>query len=126
MIREDPRVNIAVPICSLPSESLGRHLLWRVDSLTDKSTYVPTAVRDFFRTNPPKGTYAGKKILSLHGGLDAMVPWQNGAKDWDAITAEMGAGEADRWVDEAYGHVVSQEMVRRAAEWFWRWGLSSA
>lgn len=125
MVREDPRVSIAVPICSLPSESLGRHLLWRVDNLRDQNTYVPMAVRNFFRTETPTGTYKGKKVLSIHGSLDAMVPWQNGAKDWDVISAEMGEGNAERWVDEAHGHVVSQEMVRRTAEWLWRWGASA-
>lgn len=126
MIREDPRVKIAVPICSLPSDALGKHLLWRADKLPDNTTHLPTAVREYFGSRAAPGTYRGKKILALHGGLDAMLPWKNGAEEWEKVVSEAGPGEAERWIDEGYGHVVSQEMVRRTAEWLWRWGLSAA
>jgi dienelactone hydrolase len=125
MVREDPRVKIAVPICSLPGEALGPLLLKRAEMLPDK-THLPPAVEKFFLERSAPGTYAGKKILALHGDLDALMPWQSADDEWKRVASECSPGESERWIDNDYGHVVSQEMVRRTAAWFWRWGLSSA
>ncbi|BEI79790.1 hypothetical protein CcaverHIS002_0103190 [Cutaneotrichosporon cavernicola] len=125
MVREDPRVKIAVPICSYPGEALGPLLIKRAEVLPDK-TYLPPSVEKFFLERSAPGTYAGKKILALHGDLDALMPWHKAEDEWQRVAGECAPGESERWVDYDHGHVVSQDMVRRAAEWFWRWGLSAA
>lgn len=122
LLREDDRIRIGVPICSLPSETLGRKLLNRELPPNSPPSHVPPVVERFFNTPSPPGTYAGKCILAIHGGLDAVLPWTLGDDRWLEIAQEAKA--AERYVQPDAGHIVSQEMVRRTAEWLWRYGLT--
>jgi len=127
LLREDARIRIAVPICSMPSEALGWHFVRRVEEEAETETYLPPDIREWLSAPSARGTYRGKKILSLHGGLDALNPPNSGKFKLDQIMAEAeNAEDVEMWVHEDRGHVVSPEMVRRAGEWFWRWGFSEA
>ena len=70
--------------------------------------------------------YNGKKILSLHGQADLMVPYLEGEKEIEDVKRAMkdGGGELEVWLEDGKGHVLSPEMVKKAAEWIWRWGLA--
>lgn len=67
--------------------------------------------------------YTGKKILSIHGAADELVPIRQGQKDLDGIKALIGDG-LEVWVVDGVGHAVTAEMVKRTGEWVWRWALS--
>lgn len=121
-MRNDDRINIFVPICSIPSEVLRLRLLTSPLPPGTSETYVPESVKAFFNAPCPTSVYRGKKILAIHGGLDFIMPWHLGAQRWEEIRTEAGA--AERWIDEGFGHVVTPGMVEHAAEWFWRWGLT--
>jgi len=86
-------------------------------------TALPKPTADFFLSPSPPGTYAGKRILSLQGELDAIMPPTAGTDEWERISRECAA--AARYVQPRVGHIVSKEMVRMTAEWLWFYGLSA-
>jgi hypothetical protein len=52
------------------------------------------------------------------------VPYRHGRAKIAEVQAAAPAGEVDVYVQDGRGHVCTPEMLRRASEWFWRWGLS--
>jgi hypothetical protein len=99
-------------------------------------TYPPS-LRDYFERPTQPGVYAGKKILSIHGGADKLVPYHLGkdeiariaeavkAAGSDSSGAVGGKGELEVKIMEGSGHIVNAEMVRMTAEWVWKWALSA-
>lgn len=53
-----------------------------------------------------------------------MIPPEFGDEAWKAIAPQLAAGE--RWWHERRGHVISEEMVQKTAQWFWLHGLTEA
>lgn len=101
----------------MPSDALRNRLL------TGDNGYVPKDTLTWFNTPCEEGAYVGKKILALHGGVDQIMPFKLGAEKYPQIRKE---AVSEVYVDENFGHVVTREMVRRTAEWMWRWGLTEA
>ena len=65
---------------------------------------------------------AGKKILSIHGANDTLVPIAQGRAALDKV---MGVStDSEVWVQPGVGHVCSKEMVVKCSEWIWKWALS--
>jgi hypothetical protein len=124
----DPRITIGVPMISIPSEALGGLLTARVRKLAAQgvNTHYPPAVANYFESRPAADAYAHKKILAIYGKEDRMLPPRFGQEALDLITSRaVQAGDVVQFVQENKGHVISAEMVGRAAEWFWRWSLSA-
>jgi len=116
-----------VPIISIPSEALGGLLTARVQKLAAQGiqTYYPPAVAEFYESRPAPDAYANKKILAIYGKEDRMLPIRFGQEAFDVIAARaVEPAHVVQYIQEKKGHVVSREMVGRAAEWFWRWSLS--
>lgn len=124
MLREDPRVTVGVPIISLPSECLGTFLA-RPEPYASIAL-APPAIHEYFFTPSEPEAYAGKKILTLHGELDRVIPISIGATWFSRIKAQAGEGEIVQTIQDGWGHVVTPEMVKLASEWVWRWGLTEA
>ncbi|BEI90672.1 uncharacterized protein CcaverHIS019_0307420 [Cutaneotrichosporon cavernicola] len=124
LMKTDPRVRIAVPIISVPPDSLNQvHTTrFRADGTigTDKM-YFPKATREFYEGKTAPGTFKDKYILALCGGVDEVVPPSFGNEDWEKVRADARA--TDQWIQPGIGHICTPEMVARAAEWFARWGL---
>lgn len=123
----DPRIRIGAPIISIPPERLAG-ILTRQDGVpppSDPHNIIPGTVRAVFEAQSKSGAYRGKKILSVHGGADQTIPYRKADKEFAAIRAvEETPGDLEIYVQEGFGHVVTPEMVRKVAEWFWRWGCS--
>lgn len=68
--------------------------------------------------------YKGKKILSIHGGADRLVPLKEGQKDLDDIKAVLG-DDLEVVVVEGMGHMVSPEIVKLTGEWVWSHALTA-
>jgi len=121
----DPRIQIGIPLISVPSEVLALNLIERHEQygLKDKLIYPP-GVRSYMEARPPPGVYTNKKILSIHGELDFLMPIERCRPMLDQLVEESYPGYVDVFVCPDSGHKVSPEMVRRCAEWCWRWGLS--
>jgi hypothetical protein len=124
LVREDPRIKVAVPIISTPSEVLG-HFLNRADKYGSKAI-TPPAIAEYFFSESEPGVYADAKILCLHGDVDRVIHYSLGHEWFPRIQAQAPEGHIVRHIQPDYGHVVTPEMVARAAEWLWRWGLSEA
>lgn len=126
ILRSDPRVRVGVPIISIPPERLGTLLSIASEREgllgTEKKPY-PEGVRNAYDVPTPKGAYRGKKILCLYGSADAMVPYALGKNKLREIMQE-NRGDVQFWIEPDMGHVCSQEMVKRAADWFYTYGLS--
>lgn len=126
-LTSDPRIRIGAPIISIPPERLAG-ILTRQDTVPppeDPDNVVPNAVRHVFTERSRPGAYRGKKILSVHGGADDTIPVRKGSEEFARIIAEADSpGDLVVFVQDGYGHVVTPEMVRQVAEWFWRWGCS--
>lgn len=90
-----------------------------------KELIFPPGVRKHLEERPPPDAYRNKKILSIHGGLDFLMPYQRCIPVVEQIKTQSYPGQVHLWIDPDSGHRVSQDMVRRAAEWCWRWGLST-
>lgn len=86
-------------------------------------SYYPESVRKWYETVVPASQYAGKKILALHGALDQIIPPDLNQPRIDEIKAACPPGEVEFWVQEGRGHVISPEMVAKAAEWVARWAM---
>lgn len=124
LLREDPRIRIGVPICSLPSEAIGQLFMSRELPDGAPPTALPQGTADFFLVPSPAGTYKGKAILCLLGALDAVMPPEGGQKQWEGISTECEASA--KYVQPDIGHIVSRDMVRMTAEWLWYYGLTEA
>ncbi|WVQ81181.1 hypothetical protein IAT38_003303 [Cryptococcus sp. DSM 104549] len=134
LAREEPRIKTLIPIIGLPFEAFPVYLRARASSLSpplpwEAPTYPP-GLRPFFQGGKDgEGLegYEGKKILSLHGGADALVPIAQGRADLERIKSFVegkGKGEVVVDVQENVGHACTVEMLRKAAEWTWRWTLA--
>lgn len=84
---------------------------------------VPPSIRKFTEVPVEAERYVGKKILSIHGAADKLVPIQQGRKDLDEIQATIGDG-LEVWIVDGVGHAVTAEMVKRTGEWVWKWAMS--
>ncbi len=122
----EPRINIAIPIIGLPFEAFTRYLSARAESLGFSFTppIYPPSLRPVLEAPVSDRAYYGKKILSIHGERDTLVPYSQGKVDIDEVLRRAMKGEMEVWVQEGAGHVVTVEMVRKTAEWVWRWALS--
>jgi predicted esterase len=119
-----------VPIIAVPGDSLVNvHTArFKAEGIlgTDKM-YYPKATREFYEAKSPQGVYRGKKILALHGAIDQVVPPDLGADDWfNQVVAEAGPDNTERDIQAGMGHICTPEMVGKAAEWFYRWGVARA
>ncbi|EJT50316.1 hypothetical protein A1Q1_00421 [Trichosporon asahii var. asahii CBS 2479] len=126
ILRSDPRVRVGVPIISIPPERLGTLLTIaseREGLLGTKEKPHPRGVREGYAEPTAPGAYRGKKILCLYGSADAMVPYALGKNKLREIMQE-NRGDVQFWIQPDMGHVCSQEMVKKAADWFWEYGLA--
>ncbi|OWZ39271.1 hypothetical protein J010_04030 [Cryptococcus neoformans] len=134
LLHDDPRVQIGIPIIGLPFESFPIYLRDRALSQGFKwePPLYPSSLKSFIEPerNPvvEQQKYSGKKILSLHGKEDRLVPYGKGERELRQI---------EKWVEEDksqggvcaidvqddVGHVCSIQMLRKAAEWTWIYAL---
>ncbi|KAL1407506.1 hypothetical protein Q8F55_006939 [Vanrija albida] len=129
LLAEEPRISVGVPIIGLPPDSFVKYLSARAVSagLQLAPPTFPASLRPWMERRATPGAYAGKKILTLHGAGDELVPYRHGQDDIRAVLAAAEAeGDVEIWVQDGVGHICSPEMLGRAAQWFWRWGLSEA
>ncbi|GMK56131.1 hypothetical protein CspeluHIS016_0211870 [Cutaneotrichosporon spelunceum] len=127
MLREDPRIRIAAPIIGLPFESFGTYLGARAVQMGlswGPPTY-PDSLVPLITARAAPDAYKNKKILTLHGAQDELVPYRHGRAKIAEIQDAAPAGDVEVFVQEGKGHVCTPEMLRAASEWFWRWGLSA-
>jgi len=85
----------------------------------------PESLRPLLEAPPPEGCYKSKKILSIHGELDELVPIAQGQEDIQLVVDVAKQGDVEVWVQEGAGHVVTVEMVKKTAEWIWRWAVEA-
>jgi predicted esterase len=84
-------------------------------------------MESFFRTPAPAGVFGDKRILSIHGGEDKLVPYSIGQEEIEKIQREVesGKGEVKVQIMEGLGHVVTVDMVKMTAEWIWKCCLTN-
>lgn len=73
----------------------------------------------------PEGCYKHKKILSIHGRDDSLVPVKNAENELAQAVME-GKGDVEVYVQEGAGHVLTEEAMGMMVEWIWKWGLEAA
>ncbi|ODO10201.1 hypothetical protein I350_02430 [Cryptococcus amylolentus CBS 6273] len=134
LLHDDPRVQIGIPIIGLPFESLPKYLGARAlnNGLTwGPPTYPPSLQRMIEPFRDPafeQKAYSGKKILTMHGKEDKLVPFGQGEgdikqiEDWVEHGTEKG-GICAIDVQDNVGHVCTIQMLKKAAEWTWRYAL---
>jgi len=73
------------------------------------------------------GKFGEKRILTIHGGDDRLVPYDQGEEDIKRIQNEVeeGGGVMTVKVMDGLGHVVTVEMVKMTAEWIWKYCLTN-
>ena len=74
----------------------------------------------------PKDCYIGKKILSIHGEVDPVVPYSGGEAEIKNVIDSVGPdGACEIIIQPGVGHEKTQYMVRRLAEWIYRWAVAA-
>lgn len=123
----EPRITIAIPIIGLPFEAFTPCLKARAESLgfEFKPPIYPPSLKSLLEAPVPPGVYQGKKILSIHGETDTLVPYKFAEEVVQNIIAEAGDGSVEVWVRDDTWHEVTPDMVKRTAEWIWRWALKA-
>jgi hypothetical protein len=126
----EPRISTAIPIIGLPWPSFPKYLRARALNMGLKwePPLYPPSLKPVLETPRPEGAFAGKKILTIHGGEDTLVPFSQGEDDIEAIKREVegSGGEMEVWIKDGAGHVVTADMVERVGEWVWRHALAAA
>ena len=127
--RAEPKIKIGIPMLGLPYTAVPKYLGTRAvkSGLPAGPPTCPPSIESLFE---PKSTdahaYTGKKILSLQGAADSMVPFSEGEQDIEAVRRVIGDGSLEVWQQDGIGHMLTPEMVRRASGWITRWALSEA
>jgi len=90
-----------------------------------KPPTYPASVVELFKA-PTEDAYRNKKILTLHGADDPLVPFRQGQREIEQAqrNARGGEGEVEIWSEAGVGHACTPTMVKKAAAWIWKWGLS--
>jgi len=73
-----------------------------------------------------RGKFGEKRILTIHGGDDRLVPYDQGEEDIQRIQKEVEEGDGVMKVQvmPGLGHVVTVDMVKMTAEWIWKYCLT--
>nr|XP_031861474.1 uncharacterized protein CI109_003078 [Kwoniella shandongensis]KAA5528546.1 hypothetical protein CI109_003078 [Kwoniella shandongensis] len=124
-LREEPRVKTGINIVGLPFEALHYVLGPRAESfgLSFAPPTYPHSIKSILQGPIDLSSYKGKNILTLHGKDDTLVPYAKGQETIERIRDESG-GNVEIWLQEETGHTCTPEMVRKTADWIWRYSLS--
>jgi hypothetical protein len=127
----EPRIQTAVPIIGLPFPTFEKYLKARANGLGMDWTapLIPPSMVPFFESSRVEshGRFGEKRILTIHGGDDRLVPYDQGEVDIKRIQKEVeeGGGVMNVKVMDGLGHVVTIEMVKMTAEWIWKYCLTN-
>lgn len=90
---------------------------------------IPPSMVPFFERSrtESRGKFIGKKILTIHGADDRLVPYDQGEGDikWIQDEVEGSKGVMKVQIMEGLGHVVTVDMVKMTAEWIWKYCLTN-
>ncbi|WWC90998.1 uncharacterized protein L201_005937 [Kwoniella dendrophila CBS 6074] len=133
LLREEPRIKIGIPIIGLPFESFPKYMGPRAEQfgLEFKAPTYPPSLLPLLEEHDNSNLeqlekYKDKKILTIHGKHDKLVPYDKGEQDIKDILDyinENEKGKGEIYIDEEFGHAVSKEMVKKTADWIWEYGL---
>ncbi|KAK8844090.1 hypothetical protein IAR55_006884 [Kwoniella newhampshirensis] len=122
-LRDEPRVTTGINIVGLPFESLHRVLGPRAESfgLQFQPPTYPTTVKPILEPAVDLSSYKGKRILTMHGKDDPLVPFARGKEDIErikqSVEGEGGDGKVEVWLQDDTGHTCTVEMVKKTADW---------
>ncbi|WVO15427.1 hypothetical protein L204_103085 [Cryptococcus depauperatus] len=133
LLHDDPRVRIGIPIIGLPFESVPIYLQARAESshppLRWEPPLYPPSLRMLIEPKRDERVeqecYGGKRILTMHGKEDTLVPYSRGEPDIKKIGmwVKKGGGICVIDVQEKVGHVCTIQMMQKTAEWVWIYAL---
>lgn len=115
-----------MPIIGLPFEAFGPYLGARAvqGGLDFAPPIYPATLRPYIESREPESAYKDRKILSIHGEIDELVPYRFGKDKIAELKKNAPEGHIEVFVQKGKGHVCTPDMLRRAAEWFYRWGCT--
>ena len=122
----EPRINVAIPLQGLPLECHLPYLCARAEGmgLVCEPPLCPPTLLPLLEAPVPESVYKGKRILSVHGGADEVVPFRFGEKTIGDIQKAAPEGEVKVIVLDGVVHEVTQEMVHLTADWIWTWAVA--
>ena len=99
--------------------------------LSPSPPLYPSTLRPVLDVKRPEGAYAGKKILSIHGKVDNLVPYAQGAEEIEEARIEAQqpgkggeSGSLAVLVLDGVGHQLTTDAIQHTAEWIVRWAIS--
>lgn len=128
LLRFEPRIRIAMPVCGLPWECFARYVGARAEGrgLSFGPPVCPPSLRALFEAPVDPKAYEGKKILSWHGTEDKMVPFAQGARELEELQRRYGHdGSVVVYKQEGVAHAFSVEAMEKTTEWVWRHALAA-
>ncbi|WVQ76914.1 hypothetical protein IAR50_006593 [Cryptococcus sp. DSM 104548] len=126
LLHDDSRIRLGIPIGGLPYESIARRLLYPGTHTLSPS--LQKTLAPFVNFSLGEKAYSGKKVLTLHGKEDKIVPYAFGEDDikliekWAEHDIELGGVLASS-VQGNVGHVCTMQMVKMTAAWLWQYAL---
>jgi len=135
VLRDEPRVNIGVPIIGCPEYLSLMGPRAQASGLTVTPPHFPASFIDYVKTHDPSSAevssddpsqnpFIGKHILVLSGADDQLVPWSASKKFVDAL--QVGNGTKKVVVEERAGHECTPRMVQTLASFVWKHGMKRA
>ncbi|KAI0636155.1 Alpha/Beta hydrolase protein [Trametes polyzona] len=133
-LRNEPRVRLGIPIIGCPDFLRLMSARAVENGLAVAPPYFPASLLAYVRAHDPAAAphtgregnpFWGKRVLVLCGAEDTLVPWKAG----EAFVNELNVGEGEAggvkevWVEDGTGHRCSEGMVKRAAEFVWKYAL---
>ncbi|GAA5834333.1 hypothetical protein JCM11251_007961 [Rhodosporidiobolus azoricus] len=136
-LAQDPRLTLGIPIIASPSIlSLLTHRALTLPPpsgpLSVPSSFFPASLVSLLeRIDPDRqsmgqgGVWEGKNVLVLSGGEDPLVGWKEGGSEAFVarLEKEGQVGTLEVWVQDKTGHACTPEMMHRARDFVWKYGL---
>ncbi|ORX39252.1 Alpha/Beta hydrolase protein [Kockovaella imperatae] len=126
VLRDDPRVNVAIPIQGLPLECHLPYLKARAlgMNLAFEPPLCPPTLLPILESPVSDSAYWGKKILTIHGGADDVVPYAVGKEIITGMQKKAQPGDVEIVILPGIEHTVTPEMVQHSAAWVYKWAIS--
>ncbi|GAA5938030.1 hypothetical protein JCM1841_000212 [Sporobolomyces salmonicolor] len=136
-LAHDPRLSLGIPIIGSPSTlTLLSHrattqIAAPMGPLPVSAPYFPSSFLALLKRLDPDqvdlGVWKGRKLLVMSGAEDELVNFVHGGTHAfvQRLEKEGACERVEVWVQPQTGHACTSEMIERAREFVWRYGLCS-
>ncbi|KAF8510957.1 Alpha/Beta hydrolase protein [Hysterangium stoloniferum] len=131
-LRNEPRINIGIPIIGCPDYLALMRPRAEASGFSTEAPVFPPSLIEYIRHHDPgsvdsashdpsRNPFLGKHILVLSGAADTLVPWSASKRFVDEL--QVGSGTKRVFLEEGAGHECTPKMVQELASFVWEHAL---